>query len=75
MVGALDVLAIGGNEKLLPFLRLKVDEWRNKSAENNSAAGSFSPVEYSIWRIKAEQAIIKIQESSRNKKGPSPRLE
>jgi hypothetical protein len=56
-------------------LKLKVDEWRNKSAENNFAAGSFSPVEYSIWRIKAEQAIIKIEESSRNKKGAPPQLE
>jgi hypothetical protein len=66
MVGALDVLAIGGNAKVLTFLRLKVDEWRNGPTETSCVAGSFSPVEYSIWRIKAEQAIIKIQERSRN---------
>jgi hypothetical protein len=66
MVGALDVLAIGGNEKVLPFLKLKVDEWRNKPVETNSADSSFSPVEYSIWRIKAEQTIIKIEERKRN---------
>jgi len=66
MVGALNVMAMGGNGKVLPFLRLKVDEWRNKPAETNFAAGSFSAVEYSIWRIKAEQAILKIEERSRN---------
>jgi hypothetical protein len=66
MVGALNVLAMGGNEKVLPFLRLKVDEWRNKPAEIDIAASSFSAVEYSIWRIKAEQAILKIEERNRN---------
>jgi hypothetical protein len=66
MVGALDVLAIGGNEKVLPFLGSKIDEWRKKQTETNVAASSFSPVEYSIWRIKAEQAIIKIEERCRN---------
>jgi hypothetical protein len=66
MVGALDVLAIGGNETVLPFLRLKVDEWRNKPVETRSAASSFAPVEYSIWRIKAEHAILKIEEHSKN---------
>jgi hypothetical protein len=75
MVGALDVLAIGGTEKALPFLRLKIDEWRNKQAETIIADSSFSPVEYSIWRIKAEQAIIKIEERCRNMIGASPPLE
>ena len=67
MVGALHVLAMGGNEKVLPFLRFKVDEWRNKPAGTGFTANSFSPLEYSIWRIKAEQAILKIEERSRNK--------
>jgi hypothetical protein len=66
MVGALDVLAMGGNEKVLPYLRLKIDEWQNGPVESNSEVGSFSPIEYSIWRIKAEQAILKIEERSRN---------
>ena len=66
MVGALVVFAVGGNEKALPFLRLKIDEWRNKPAEPDFKAGSFSTIEYSIWRIKAEQAITKIEERSRN---------
>ena len=67
MVGALNVLAMGGNEKVLPFLRLKVDEWRNTPAKIDMATSLFSAVEYSIWRIKAEQAILKIEERGRNK--------
>ncbi len=66
MVGALVVFAIGGNDKALPFLKLKIDEWRNKPAGTDFTASSFSPLEYSIWRIKAEQAIIKIKERSQN---------
>ena len=66
MVGALDVLAMGGNEKILPYLRSKIDEWQNGPVESNSEVDSFSAIEYSIWRIKAEQGIIKIEERSRN---------
>jgi hypothetical protein len=66
IVGALDVLAMGGNEKVLSYLRSKIDEWQKGPVETNSAVGSFSPLEYSIWRVKAEQAIIKIDERSRN---------
>jgi HEAT repeat protein len=62
MVGALDVLAIGGNEKVLPFLKQKIDQWRRGPAENSSNTIQFSSVEYSVWRIKAEQAIMKIEE-------------
>ena len=66
MVGALDVLAVGGDEKALPFLRSKIDKWQKKQVKTKSAAGSFSPVEYSIWRIKAEQAVMKIEGRCRN---------
>ena len=66
VVSALTVLAIGGNEKALPFLKMKVDEWRTSSAATAAASDSFTAVEYSIWRIKAEQAILKIKERSRN---------
>ena len=66
MVGALVGFAMGGNEKALPFLKLKIDEWRTRPDDPNFAAGSFSSVEYSIWRIKAEQAIVQIEERSRN---------
>ena len=66
MVGALVGFAMGGNEKALPFLRLKVDQWRNKLPEPHFAGDSFSSVEYSIWRIKAEQAIAQIEERSRD---------
>ena len=66
MVGALDVLAVGGDEKVLPFLKSKIDEWQNRPAETDSAAGSYSPVEYSIWRIKAGQAVMKIEERCKN---------
>ena len=66
MVGALDVLAVGGDAKILPFLRLKIDEWRNKPVDANIAGRSFTAVEYSIWRIKAQQAVIKIEERNPN---------
>ena len=66
MVGALDVLAIGGNQKVLPFLRLKIEQWGKRPIDNNAAAISFSSVEHSVWRIKAEQAIIKIEDRSDN---------
>jgi len=66
MVGALDVLAIGGDEKALRFLREKVAEWRAKPAEISGSTGLFSTLEYSIWRIKAEQALLKIEERCRN---------
>ena len=64
MVGALAVIAMGGNEKVLSFLRLKIDEWQNEPTETDSVDTSFSPIEYSIWRIKAEQAVLKIEERS-----------
>ncbi len=66
MVGALTVMAIGGDEKALPFLRLKADEWRTKPVATAATGDSFTSVEYSIWRIKAEQAIVQIEERSRN---------
>ena len=66
MLGALHVLAIGGNKKVLPYLRLKIDEWRKTPADIESAANSYTALEYSIWRIKAEQAILQIEERSRD---------
>ena len=50
MVGALNVLAIGGSKDAVPFLQKKETEWK----ENK--------IEYSVLRIKAQQAIFKIKE-------------
>ena len=66
MVGALDVLSMGGDEEALPFLRLKIAQWGNKPANVDDSEKSFTPVEYSVWRIKAQQAILKIEDRSRN---------
>jgi hypothetical protein len=66
VVGALDVFAMGGNNQALPFLRSKAAEWRNTAPNADSTTKSFSAVEYSIWRIKAEQAIQKIENRSSN---------
>ena len=61
MVGALDVLAVGGDEKAVPFLREKVEAWRAEPSGSDGSTRPFSPVEYSVWRIKAEQALLKIE--------------
>jgi HEAT repeat protein len=66
MVGALDVLSLGGDEKALPFLRIKVVEWGNKHENMDDSEKSFTPVEYSVWRIKAQQAILKIEDRTRH---------
>lgn len=66
MMGSLEVLAIGGDFQALPFLRSKYVEWENKGGEVSSSANPDAPpIFYPVLRIKAEQAVLQINE--RNK--------
>jgi hypothetical protein len=63
MVGALNVLEIGGNQQALPILRSKVVEWRNKGMKITDNPNPKAPVlYYSVLRIMAERAISEIEE-------------
>jgi hypothetical protein len=67
MLEALDVLAMGGDVEALPFLRSKIVERQNKGIEVPPSAGPDGPlIFYSVLRIKAEQAMLQINE--RNKR-------
>lgn len=62
VIGALNVLAAGGGVEALPILRSKVAEWKRKASGDLVSKNPYSPIEYSIWRIKAERAITEIEE-------------
>ncbi|MBI3988724.1 MAG: HEAT repeat domain-containing protein [candidate division NC10 bacterium] len=62
MVGALEVLAIGGNAQALAFLRSKVAEWEGQGTEASKAEDSTAPLDYFVLRLRAEQAISQIEE-------------
>jgi hypothetical protein len=66
MMGALDVLAIGGTAQTLPALRSKAVEWSDKGAETTDNPNPNDPVlYYSALRIKAERTISAIEEQSK----------
>jgi hypothetical protein len=72
MLGALDVLAMGGGVEAQPFLRSKIVEWANKGTEVPPSAGpDGQPIFYSVLRIRAEQAILQIND--RNKRASQPK--
>ncbi len=65
MMGALDVLAIGGSTDSLPVLRSKIVEWSNKSTETVDTNPDTPVLYYSALRIKAERSISAIEERSK----------
>ena len=64
MMGALDVLAIGGSTETLPVLKSKVVEWSDKSTETVDTNPDTPVLYYSALRIKAERSISAIEERS-----------
>lgn len=62
MVGALEVLAIGGNAQAVPVLRSKITEWEGQGMKVSEASTSTVPLDYLVLRLKAEQAISQIEE-------------
>ena len=65
MVGALNVMAIGSSNEVIPILETKVEEWKKKAAETLDTNLGSSKLNYSILKIKADQAIISIKERNR----------
>ena len=66
MIGALNVMAMGGDESVLPFLKSKTAEWKMKKQGNQSTISRYSTVEYSVLKIKAEQAVFQIGQRTRH---------
>lgn len=65
MVGALDVLAIGGSADALPFLRQKAKEWQSPDARMDNTPNPNAPLlYYSVLEIKAKRAISAIEARS-----------
>jgi hypothetical protein len=63
MLGTLDVMGMRGDVEALPFLSSKIVEWEKKGVEVPSSAGPDGPpIYYSVLRIKAEQAVLQINE-------------
>lgn len=65
MIGALDAMAIGGSAADVTFLKTKIDQWHHSPVETAGGIQSLSTLEYSIWRIKAQNAIVKIEQQTR----------
>jgi len=76
MLGALEVLGMGGSTQALPYLRSKIAEWERKKGEAIESGESVAPViYYSILRIKAEQAISQIEERHKSSSGQGASLD
>jgi len=66
MMGALDVLAVGGSVQALPALRSKVVEWSDRTTGTGTNPNPDAPViYYAPLRINAEKAISAIEERSK----------
>lgn len=62
MIGALNVLAMGGDQTIVSFLQDKVLEWKKKQAAAPNATCRFSAIEYSVLKIKADQTVFQIRQ-------------
>jgi hypothetical protein len=72
MVGALDTLASSGTPAVVPVLEAKVEEWSRADGGNQDNANPEAPViYYAALRIKAEKAILDIQERNKEASGTS----
>ncbi|MGQ9693719.1 MAG: hypothetical protein ACUVWV_03120 [Thermodesulfobacteriota bacterium] len=62
ILGAIEVLGLGGDAEALAFLRSKIKEWENKVSDFQEKMNSLkSPIHYSVLKIKAERACIDIE--------------
>ncbi len=59
MIGALTILAIGGNPEAIPALRSKLAEWQGKGSDNPDPEAPV--IYYTPLRIKAQEAIDQIE--------------
>ena len=67
LLGALNVLAVGGSLEATPYLRININEWEKKKMPDTPiepAAGV--SIYYSVLKIKATQAISQMQERLKN---------
>ena len=66
MLGALEVLSIGGSQKALPYLVSMAKEWRNKGAGRgaNPRPGA-QEIDYMPLTIRADNAIYLIKRRNR----------
>jgi len=66
MVASLEVLAMGNNAQVLPFLKSKMAEWEGKGSESSEPSNPDAPVVYySVLRVKAVQTIFQIEDKQR----------
>lgn len=66
MLGALEVLAIGGSAKALPYLESKAKEWRNKGAETGTnPRPDAQAIDYMPLTIRTDNAILFIKRRNR----------
>jgi hypothetical protein len=66
MISALEILAMGNNAQVLPFLKSKMAEWEGKGPEPSDPASPDAPVVYySALRVKAENTIFQIEDKQR----------
>lgn len=71
MLAALEVLALGGSSQALPFLELKVMEWEGKNKDGMESRSQSAPeIFYSVLKIRAEQAISRIEERAQGSSTP-----
>lgn len=72
MLGAIEVLGMGGDSQVLPYLRTKLIEWERKRDEETASDSSEKPmIHYSVLKIKAAEAISQIED--RQKKSSNPK--
>lgn len=66
MISVLEILAMGNNTQVLPFLKSKMTEWEARDPEPSDPANpDTSVVYYSALRVKAENTIFQIEDRQR----------
>lgn len=66
MVGALDVLAMGGSADALPILRQKAKKWQDADAKTTHRSNPNTPLlYYSALEVKAKKAISAVEARSK----------
>ncbi len=67
VLGAIEVLGMGGDLKAVPFLEGKIKEWE---VQKTTTTESISAINYSVLKIKAEQACFAINEREKSSSSP-----
>ena len=66
MLGALEVLAMGGSAKAIPYLESKAKEWRNKGSRTGVNPSPVTQViDFKSLSIRADNAIFLIERRNR----------